>query len=153
MIDMRNILPNRSRQLLRATFEHVLGSRWKAIAFRHIDRTSLQELSKRRIFEPELKLAPLFISKVVPVFDIGANTGEYSYVFERTVGSHCTYAIEPVRQLSSRLKRLFPDVKVLSIALSDTRDTQNLKIPIVNGKPLLSRSANRTKRRLPWGLL
>src|ERR1700733_8758761 len=114
MIDMRTILPNRSTQLLRATFENPLGSRWKAMAFRHIDRTSFQ------------------------VFDIAANTGEHTHVFKRTVGSHCTCAIEPERQLSSRLKRLAPDLKVLSIALSDTRDAQNFKIPTVNGKPLLS---------------
>jgi len=137
---VRSIFPDGPRQLLVAAFQKVLGSRWKTIAFRHIDQTSLSELSRRRDFELELKLVPLFISKPGAVFDIGANVGEYTYVLEKTVGSQYTYSIEPVPQLSSKLRKLFPKCTVLDVALSGEEGTQRLKIPIINGDPLWSRS-------------
>jgi FkbM family methyltransferase len=136
----RRILPLRQRQLVVATLEKVLGARWKPIAFRYIDQTSLTALSRRRVFEPELKLVPFFISKPGAVFDIGANVGQYTYVLEKTVGARHTYSIEPVPQLCSKLMRLFPEVKVLNLALSETEGTQSLKIPVIAGSPLWSRS-------------
>ena len=134
------MLPPRQRQVIASMLESVLGSHWKVVRFRRIDQTALSTLSEHRIFEPELKLVPLFISKPGAVFDIGANVGEYTYVLEKAVGSRRTFAIEPVPQLTARLKRLFPQVRVLSVALSDGDGTRNLKIPIVDGKPLLTRS-------------
>jgi FkbM family methyltransferase len=136
----RRILPLRQRQLVASTLQNVLGPRWKPIAFRHIDQTSMSALSRRRVFEPELKLVPFFISKPGAVFDIGANLGEYTYVLEKTVGPRRTYSIEPIPQLSAKLTRLFPEVKVLNLALSDTAGTQSLKIPIIDGNPVWSRS-------------
>jgi FkbM family methyltransferase len=137
---IRRFVPARQRQVIVAALQRVLGPRWKTIVFRHIDQTSLKTLSQTRAFEPELKLVPFFLSKAGATFDIGANVGEYTYVLERTVGPQQTYSIEPVPQLYSKLTRLFPAANVLRVALSDVEGTQSLKIPIVDGNPLWSRS-------------
>jgi FkbM family methyltransferase len=140
MLSPKSTQPLRPKQLVAAALQNVLGWRWTARVFRHIDRASLTALPERRVFEPELKLVPFLITKPGVVFDIGANVGEYTYVLAKTVGPRFTYAVEPVPQLSSRLVRLFPGVTVLNLAMSDAEDTQTLKIPVIDGKPLWSRS-------------
>src|ERR1700730_7219577 len=101
---IRHIVPLAPRQFVSALLLRVLRSHWASIDFRHIDRTSLSAASKSRMFEPELKLIPLFISNPGFVFDVGANRGEYTYVLAKTVGSEFTYAIEPLPRLCTRLK-------------------------------------------------
>ena len=137
---MHRVVPSTPREIVSSALRHVLGSRWKAIAFRHIDQTPLSAFSNSRPFEPELKLLPLFFSKPGIVFDVGANIGEYTYVLEKAVGPENTYAIEPVPQLISRLKGLFPKAHVLHMALSDEAGTLTLKIPIIQGGPIWTRS-------------
>jgi FkbM family methyltransferase len=83
---------------------------------------------------------PMLISGAGPAFDVGANRGEYTYVFEKTVGAAQTYAIEPLPRLCSQLRRLFPDANVLNLGLSDTVAKLTLKIPIIQGAPMWTRS-------------
>lgn len=136
----RNVVPPRQRRLVESLLGKVLGSYWKTLYFQHIDKTSLKDLSRVPAFDPGLKLVPFFISEPGVVFDIGANVGTYTYVLEKVVGPQFTYALEPLPQLSSRLRRLFPETKILSIALSDAEGTLDLKVPIVDGYPHWGRS-------------
>ena len=96
---VRRLVPDGPRELASAALRRVMGSRWPSIGFRHIDQTPLRALSGSKLFEPELKLLPLFISKPGAVFDVGANIGEYTYVLGKTVGLENVYAIEPVPRL------------------------------------------------------
>jgi FkbM family methyltransferase len=137
---VRRLVPDGPRELASAALRRVMGSRWPSIGFRHIDQTPLRALSGSKLFEPELKLLPLFISKPGAVFDVGANIGEYTYVLGKTVGLENVYAIEPVPRLSARLRALFPKAHVLKMALSDSAGTLSLKTPIVKGSPLWTRS-------------
>ena len=137
---MHRVVPSTPREIASSALRRLMGSRWKAIAFRHIDQTPISAFSNSRPFEPELKLLPLFLSKPGIVFDVGANIGEYTYVLEKAVGPENTYAIEPVPRLISRLKSLFPRAHILHTALSDDAGTLTLKIPIIQGAPLWARS-------------
>jgi len=137
---VRGLVPDAPRELASAALRRVLGSRWPSIGFRHIDQTPISALSKSKLFEPELKLLPLFTLKPGSVFDVGANIGEYTYVLGKTVGLENVYAIEPVPRLCSRLRALFPKAHVLEMALSDAAGTLALKTPIVRGSPLWTRS-------------
>jgi FkbM family methyltransferase len=137
---VRRFVPDAPREFASTVLRRVLGSHWTSIGFRHIDRTPLSALSKSKLFEPELKLLPLFISKPGFVFDVGANIGEYTYVLEKTVGPENVYAIEPLPRLCSRLRTLFPKAHILKMALSDSAGTLILKTPIIKGSPLWTRS-------------
>ena len=137
---VRRLVPDGPRELASAALRRVMGSRWPSIGFRHIDQTPISALSKSKLFEPELKLLPLFTLKPGSVFDVGANIGEYTYVLGKTVGLENVYAIEPVPRLCSRLRALFPKAHVLEMALSDAAGTLALKTPIVRGSPLWTRS-------------
>lgn len=136
----RRFVPDLPRQFASTLLRHVFRSYWKRVAFSQIDQTALCALSKKKFFEPELKLLPLFISSPGFVFDVGANLGEYTYVLEKVVGPEYVYAIEPLPHLSVSLRKLFPQVHVLKMALSDAEGTLKLKTPIINGTPLWTRS-------------
>jgi FkbM family methyltransferase len=138
---IRRLVPLAPRQFASALLLRVLRSHWTSIDFRHIDQTPLSEVSKSRLFEPELKLLPLFISKPGFVFDVGANRGEYTYVLTKAVGAEFTYAVEPLPKLCSRLKILFPKAHVLQMALSDDAGTLTLKTPIIKGSPIWAMSS------------
>jgi FkbM family methyltransferase len=137
---VRRLVPDAPREFASSVLQRILGSHWTSIGFRHIDQTPLRALSKTKVFEPELKLLPFFISKPGFVFDVGANIGEYTYVLEKTVGPENVYAIEPLPRLCSRLRTLFPKAHILKMALSDAAGTLTLKTPIIKGSPLWTRS-------------
>lgn len=131
----RSILPPRERQILAGLLRKVLGRNWKNLYFEEIDRTSLKAISAGHSFDAGLKLAPFFISRPGAVFDIGANTGGYTYVLEKSAGAQNTFALEPVPHLASRLMSLFPEVNILTMALSDVEGTLDLKAPVIDGLP------------------
>lgn len=137
---LRRLIPFHQRQLISSALRRCMGSQWKSLAFRSIDRTPLTALRANRAFEPELKLLPLFLPKPGVVFDVGANKGDYTYVLEKTVGSEFTYAVEPLPHLCADLHRLFPRAHVLNMGLSDTCGTLTLKTPIIDGMPFWTRS-------------
>lgn len=136
----RSILPPREREILTSLVRKILGRHWKTFYFGDIDRMTLESVSGGPAFDAGLKIAPLFLSRPGAVFDIGANAGRYTYVLERAAGAGSTYAFEPISQLSSRLMRIFPEVHVLNMALSDAEGSLDLRIPIVDGVPFWGRS-------------
>ena len=137
---IRRVVSSRHRETVSSILRMILGPYWKRIGFRRIDRASLDALSSERSVEPELKIIPYFLSDTGAAFDVGANRGEYTYVLEGSVGPENVFAIEPVAHLSRELRRLFPRVHVLRMALSNGPGTLSLKTPVVNGSPLWTRS-------------
>src|ERR1700752_3470723 len=67
--------------------------------------------------EPELRLLRNVVPRGRGAIDTGANIGTYTY-FLRRLASH-VYACEPNPDLAARLRRLFADVVVREVALSD----------------------------------
>ena len=97
---------------------YFFNSIYKQRTFKRINNTSLDELQDNRLFEPELLLLDKFISKGDVVFDIGANIGEYTFVFEKLTGAENVYSFEPILKLFSNLKKVFLKVNVFEIALT-----------------------------------
>src|SRR2546423_543083 len=107
----------------------------KAVAMKVIPERAgvrLQALDHYFRGEPELRL----LRKVVPrgrgAIDAGANIGTYTY-FLRQLTSH-VYAYEPSPDLAARLRRLFADVVVRDVALSDHAGRATLRIPVTDGR-------------------
>ena len=82
--------------------------------------------------EPELRMLRFLCPRRVAV-DVGANIGTYTYFLRRHAKSVVAY--EPNPTLAARLERLYPDVMVRKVALSDRAGTVKLTIPVVNGLP------------------
>jgi FkbM family methyltransferase len=137
---IRRLVPEKHRQAASALLAKTLGTWWKSASFGYIDRTPLTTLLRNRLFEPELKLLPLLISGSGAAFDVGAHRGEYTYVLEKTAGGPRTYAIEPLPRLCLQLRRLFPDVNVMNLGLSDSITKRELKTPVIHGSPVWTRS-------------
>ena len=57
------------------------------------------------------------------------------------------YAFEPNKSLNRRLKRLFPKVKLFSVALSDENTVAEFKIPVLKGEKVNSRGTLQTDFR------
>lgn len=71
--------------------------------------------------------------------DIGANIGSYSFAFSTRLGFSRIYAVEPDPSLHDFLIRI-PKVILIDDAMSDRESKALLSVPIIEGKPLKSRS-------------
>ncbi len=111
----------------------------KKIKFRYLDRLHVEQLRNNRLFEPELLLLRDFIKKGDIVIDVGANAGEYTYVFEKLAGAANVHSFEPIPKLFLEMTRLFPYVNLHEIALSDKDEITQFKIPVIDGSKLEAR--------------
>ncbi len=82
--------------------------------------------------ERELRLLGQLCPAGKVALDVGANIGSYTYFLRRYAGR--VYAYEPNPDLAARLHRLFPDVEVRAVAVSDRVGEVTLKIPFVGGR-------------------
>lgn len=121
-------------RLLKGFTRRYLPSFYKRNKFGIFNEVQMESLIETRLFEPELLLLKNFINKNNVVFDIGANAGEYTYVFEKLVGASHVYSFEPVPKLFYALKKLFPNIHLYKIALSNKDDIVQFKIPIIDGR-------------------
>ena len=90
-------------------------------------------------FDPEAKLLRS-IGVEGPMFDIGANAGDYSALFEDLVGPGNLFIVEPLPLLYHKLKRKFRQSRVFKLALSDREATENMRIPFLAGYPYDTRA-------------
>jgi FkbM family methyltransferase len=107
----------------------------KAVAGRLIPdrvRVHLQAADHYWRGEPELRL----LRRVCPpgrvAVDIGANIGTYTYFLRRLAAR--VHAYEPNPELAARLRTLYPDVVVRSVAVSDRAAQVILRIPVGAGR-------------------
>lgn len=82
--------------------------------------------------EPELRLMKHICPRGRVAIDVGANIGTYTYFLRRYAGRVVAY--EPNPELAERLRRVFPDVRVRNVALSDRAAVVTLRMPVARGR-------------------
>ena len=130
-------------QQLAEKLQFISPSFYKQRYFKNLKNLSKENFSVRNV-EPELVWCKDILSKDAVFFDIGANVGTFLYHFENKLNHQNIYAFEPNQQLNKRLKRLFPNINLYSVALSDENTTAEFKVPIINGKKVASRGTLNT---------
>lgn len=83
--------------------------------------------------EPELRLIRRLCSHNKTAVDVGANIGTYSHFMRKHARAVTAY--EPNPSLASRLERLYSDVRVRNVAVSDRAGEVVLRIPVVGKNP------------------
>ena len=111
---------------------------YKERYFKHLKNISRVNYSERNI-EPELIWIKDFLPKNAVMIDIGSNVGSFIYQLEQKLSPQNIYAFEPNTKLYNRLKRIFPQVHIYPLALSDRNETAEFKIPVIKGKTYTSR--------------
>ncbi len=89
--------------------------------------------------ESELRALAALSDQSHRFLDVGANEGLYTAHLRSRV--HSTHLFEPVPQMADHLKRLFPSSEVKVVGLSDSPGSAVLRIPVINGQLLTTRSS------------
>lgn len=110
--------------------------------YRFFNNLSWQNLPAE---EAELLLMPFFLTKGSVFFDIGANTGIYTFNAEKYIASASINAFEPIPELHFRLRRMFRKSNIYKLALSDTIGVHNFKIPTIGEDEYKSRGKLNTE--------
>ncbi|MBB4804750.1 FkbM family methyltransferase [Chryseobacterium defluvii] len=126
-------------QRIAEKLQYISPDFYKKRYFKNLNNLDRNNFSKRNV-EPELIWIKEYLSKNAVILDIGANVGTFLYQIENRLNPENIYAFEPNKKLYRRLKRLFPSMRVLPLALSDENATAKFKVPIVNGKATASKS-------------
>lgn len=123
---------------LAENLQYISPSYYKSRFFKKLKGLTAQNLLKRKV-EPEFLWIKEVLTKDSVFMDVGANVGAYLYTLENHLKPENIYAFEPNQQLFKRLKRLFPKVNLLSLALSDVSTVAEFKIPVINGEKVHTR--------------
>jgi FkbM family methyltransferase len=119
------------RSLCPPVIERLLADKQKT---RTRERVMNRPMSPDYPFEPEVKLIGAIGLGGRVALDVGANTGLYSTILERIVGSGNLYIFEPLPHLHVDLKRRFAKAHVFDIALSDREGVEQIRVPYIGGK-------------------
>lgn len=133
-------------QQIAEKLQYISPDFYKKRYFKSLKNLTKENFSGRNI-EPELVWIKEFLQNDAVIFDIGANVGTFLYQFENKLDHQNIYAFEPNKKLNSRLKRLFPAMKIFSKALSDENTTATFKVPVIKGKIVASRGTLNTSYR------
>lgn len=125
-------------QRIAEKLQYISPGFYKKRFFKNLHHLTKENFSARNV-EPELVWIREFLPKKAVILDIGANVGTFLYQLEDRLDHEHIYAFEPNKKLYRRLKRLFPDMRVLPLALSDENTTAEFKVPVINGKMIASR--------------
>ena len=117
---------------------------YKERYFKKLKNLSESNVINRNL-EPELVWIQNYLNKNSVILEIGANVGAYLYQLEDIVENENIYAFEPNRKLCKRLRRLFPGMHILPLALSDENKDAEFKIPFINGKKVYTRGTLQTQ--------
>jgi len=82
--------------------------------------------------EPEIRFLRQLCSGKEVAIDAGANIGTYTFFMSRHARRTISYEPNPV--LAARLARIFPEVSVRDVALSDRQCELELLVPVSNGR-------------------
>ena len=130
-------------QKIAEKLQFISPSFYKKRYFKNLEELSADNFSEKNM-EPELIWIKDYLPKGSVFFDIGANVGTYIFRLEKRLSSQNIYAFEPNPKLYFRLKRIFPNIHVYRLALSDKNETAEFKIPVINGKTYDSRGTLHT---------
>lgn len=141
-------LSNRSRQRLRAAAaqrsrsESTAPPRRTSISFASALKQYLPESTVAHLQafdhwlrgEPEVRLVHRLCAGDKSAIDVGANIGTYTYFMRKHARDVVTY--EPNPQLAGRLQRLYPEVRVRNVAVSDHPARVVLRMPVAGATPM-----------------
>lgn len=130
-------------QRIAEKLQYISPDFYKKRYFKNLNHLTKDNFSKRNV-EPELVWIKEYLPKNAVILDIGANVGTFLYQLEDKLNHEHIYAFEPNKKLYHRLKRIFPSMIILPLALSDENTTAEFKVPIINGKAIASRGTLNT---------
>ncbi|MDH6252862.1 FkbM family methyltransferase [Chryseobacterium sp. H1D6B] len=130
-------------QRIAEKLQYISPDFYKKRYFKNLNNLTKDNFSTRNV-EPELVWIKEYLSKNAVILDIGANVGTFLYQLESKLNHENIYGFEPNKKLYRRLKRLFPTMHVLPLALSDENMTAEFKVPVINGKITASRGTLNT---------
>ncbi|WP_370895748.1 FkbM family methyltransferase [Chryseobacterium gossypii] len=130
-------------QRIAEKLQYVSPGFYKKRYFKNLNHLNRNNFSARNV-EPELVWIKEYLSENDVILDVGANVGTFLYQLEDKLSHGNIYGFEPNKKLYQRLKRLFPKMKVFSLALSDENTTAEFKVPVINGKITASRGTLNT---------
>lgn len=130
-------------QRIAEKLQYISPDFYKKRYFKTLNNLSKDNFSERNV-EPELVWIKEYLPKNAVILDIGANVGTFLYQLEDKLNPENIYAFEPNKKLCRRLKRLFPTMRVLPLALSDENTMAEFKVPVINGKMIASRGTLNT---------
>ncbi len=133
-------------QLLTEASQYIIPQLYKQRFFKKQNQLSRENIISRKV-EPELLWLTEFLPKDAVFMDVGANVGHFLFQLEYHLFPQNIYAFEPNKSLNRRLKRLFPKVKLFSVALSDENTVAEFKIPVLKGEKVNSRGTLQTDFR------
>ncbi|SEW47733.1 methyltransferase, FkbM family [Chryseobacterium wanjuense] len=125
------------------TLQYISPSFYKKRYFKKLNNLNKDNFSAKNV-EPELVWIKEYLPKNAVILDIGANVGTFLYQLENKLNHEHIYGFEPNQKLYRRLKRLFPKMRILPLALSDENTTAEFKVPVINGKIIASRGTLNT---------
>lgn len=124
--------------------QYVSPKFYKDRFFKNLKNLNEQNILERKI-EPELLWVRNYLKKNDVFMDVGTNMGAYLYILEDRLQHHNIFGFEPNKKLCMRLKRIFPDMRIVTLALSDANTYSEFKIPVINGKKILTRGTLHTE--------
>lgn len=122
------------------TIESLYSKLKTLYVFKMLEIEYLVGLNFNTYREKELFLINYFIKSKSNIIDVGANVGDYTYIFLKRSPENI-FCFEPIPHLNSRLIKLFKNIQVSKFALSNKRAKKIIKTPINKGKNLFSRSS------------
>lgn len=131
-------------QTIAEKLQYISPNFYKERYFKSLRNLTKENFSARNV-EPELVWIKDYLPENAMILDIGANVGTFLYQLENRLDHRSIYAFEPNKKLYRRLKRLFPTMRVLPLALSDENKTAEFKVPVINGKTVASRGTLNTE--------
>ncbi|PWN68861.1 FkbM family methyltransferase [Chryseobacterium phosphatilyticum] len=133
-------------QKIAENLQYISPNFYKKRYFKNLNNLNKDNFSVRNV-EPELVWIKEYLPKNAVILDIGANVGTFLYQLENKLDHEHIYAFEPNKKLNLRLKRLFPGMRILPLALSDENMMAEFKVPVINGKTIASRGTLNTAYR------
>jgi len=96
--------------------------------------------------EPEIYFINELIEPGKTVVDVGANIGNYIHCLDISHKYKRIVAFEPIPQLHTRLKALFPKIEISNVALSNSKGKQTFKIPLIRERQYQTRASLETNK-------
>lgn len=130
-------------QRIAEKLQYISPAFYKKRFFKNISHLSRNNFSARNV-EPELVWIKEYLPADAVIFDIGANVGTFLYQLENKLQHQNIFGFEPNKTLYERLRRLFPQMRIFPLALSDENTTATFKVPVINGQKVASRGTLNT---------
>lgn len=119
---------------------------YKKRFFKKLKNLDESNILERKV-EPELLWIRNHLHKSDVYLDVGVNVGAYLYRLEDHLKHENIFGFEPNKKLYYRLKRIFPNMRIFRLALSDENTIAEFKVPVLNGKKIHTRGTLHTALR------